>query len=118
VHGGGRPTEALEAVLSPTRLVFFRGLLTQRFQSECSDVFQRLFFSSLEAYGLVQGRLCWCDGGAHWKREAGGPRKRAMFLVFTSSKCSSPSLRPFRVEPLDPVDVCVEPLILGVVSVI
>ena len=43
VHGGWRPTEALEAVLSPTRLVFLRGLLTPRFQSERSDVSRRLF---------------------------------------------------------------------------
>jgi hypothetical protein len=53
VHGGGRPTEALEAVLSPTRLVFSR-IVTLHFQSERSDVFN-VFFFSLEAYGLVQG---------------------------------------------------------------
>jgi hypothetical protein len=53
VYGDGCPTEALEAVLSPTRLVFFR-LLTPRFQSECSDVFQRLFFFLSKHTGLCR----------------------------------------------------------------
>ncbi len=45
VHGGGRPTKVLEEVLSPTRLVVFRGLLTLRFQSERPGFFFFFFLS-------------------------------------------------------------------------
>jgi hypothetical protein len=51
VHGGGRLTKALEAVLSNKA---WRGLLTLRFQTERSDVFQRLFFSFSKHTGLCR----------------------------------------------------------------
>ncbi len=50
MHGGERPTEALEAVLSPTKACVFSRIVTLHFQSERSDVFQRLFFFSLSKH--------------------------------------------------------------------
>jgi hypothetical protein len=71
--------------LRTNKACVFSRIVTVHFQSERSDVFQRLFFFSLSKdTGLCRAIVLAMAGGAHWKREAGGPRKRAMFLVFTS----------------------------------
>jgi hypothetical protein len=79
VYGDGRPTEALEAVLS-ARLVFFRGLLTLRFQSERSDVFQRLFFSFSKHTGLCRGGCA----GVMVGRIGNGVRAKGRCFLFSS----------------------------------
>jgi hypothetical protein len=106
VYGDGRPTEALEAVLS-ARLVFFRGLLTQRLQSERSDLFRLDFCDSLSrsiraCAGLNRVRVLV---GRIGNPELNGRRVRnsknramKMFLVSIFSKCSSLCLRPFGLD--------------------